>query len=380
MRRNRIGLYSAGLSAYWDQFEGLKERLIGYNRFIEGKLSAFGEVKNFGLVDDPDIARRAGEYFNAEQVDIIFLHAATYFTASCVLPVSQICHAPVVALNLQPAAQMAYDKTGTGEWLAQCVGCPLPEAANAFERAGLPFRFVNGLLGLDESPAIAASDERTSHMPSAKRAWREIEGWARAAGVKAALSNARFGFLGGYYTGMLDMYSDFTRLSADLGIHIEIIEMCDLDARLKRVTDAQVAEKRREIAAFFEISGDSPADPIARAPTEEQLDWSARVAVAQAQLVRDLRLDALSYYYHGADNNEYEKLQGGFIVGHSLLTANGVPCAGEGDIKTCVAMKIADLLETGGSYAEIIAMDYLSETMILGHDGPFHISIADGKP
>jgi L-arabinose isomerase len=380
MRKARIGLYSAGLKAYWDQFEGLKDRLLTYNAFIEKRLAAFGEVHNFGIVDDPAAARAAGEFMNAHNVDIIFLHSATYFTSSCVLPVSQICKAPVVVLNLQPAPRMNYDRTGTGEWLAQCVGCSVPETSNAFERAGIPFRCVNGLLGLTETPAGAAADEKTSGMDSAVRAWREIESWARAAGVVAAMKNARFGFLGGNYTGMLDMYSDFTLLSAKLGIHVELLEMCDLAARLRRVTDAEIQAMRERIAAFFEISGDSPADPIAKRPTEEQLDWSAKVAVAQQRLADDFALDALTYYYHGAEGNEYEQIQGGFIVGHSLLTAKGVPCAGEGDMKTCAAMKISDLLGVGGSFSEIVAMDYLSNTMLLGHDGPFHISIADGKP
>lgn len=379
-KKARIGLYSAGLHAYWDQFAGLRERLLGYNAFIAEKLAAFGEAFNFGLVDTETAGREAGEYFNTHNVDIVFAHSATYFTSSCVLPVHQLCKAPTVWLNLQPTAQMNYPVTGTGEWLAHCVGCAVPEAANAFERAGIPFRVVNGLLGLEETPAISRADEVTARTPQAVRAWKEIGEWARAAQVKRALAHARFGFLGNNYSGMLDMYSDFTMLQAQLGLHVEILEMCDLDAELKKVTDAEVAEKRREVERFFTISGDSPSDPIARKPTEEQLDWACRVAAAQARLVRTKELDALSYYYHGADGNAYEKLQSGFIVGHSLLTAQGVPCAGEGDLKTNAAMKICDILGTGGSFTEIVAMDYVTNTMLLGHDGPFHISISDGMP
>ena len=292
----------------------------------------------------------------------------------------QICKAPAVWLNLQPTPQMNYAKTGTGEWLAHCVGCPVPEASNAFERAGIPFHVVNGLLGLEKTPEISVTDEVTAHMPQAQKAWAEILEWARAAQVKRAMAHARFGFLGNNYSGMLDMYSDFTMLQAQLGLHVELLEMCDLDSQLNKVTDAEVAEKRAEVERFFTISGDSPSDPIAKKPTEEQLDWACRVAAAQERLVKARRLDGLSYYYHGADGNHYEELQGGFIVGHSLLTAKGVPCAGEGDLKTNVAMKICDLLGTGGSFTEIVAMDYLTNTMLLGHDGPFHISISDGKP
>ena len=380
MLKARIGLYSAGLNTYWAQFAGLKDRLLGYNSFIAERLSQVGEVYNFGLVDDETAGRQAGEYFNAHNVDIIFAHSATYCTSSTVLPVHQICKAPAVWLNLQPTPQMNYAKTGTGEWLAHCVGCPVPEASNAFERAGIPFHVVNGLLGLEKTPEISVTDEVTAHMPQAQKAWAEILEWARAAQVKRAMAHARFGFLGNNYSGMLDMYSDFTMLQAQLGLHVELLEMCDLDSQLNKVTDAEVAEKRAEVERFFTISGDSPSDPIAKKPTEEQLDWACRVAAAQERLVKARRLDGLSYYYHGADGNHYEELQGGFIVGHSLLTAKGVPCAGEGDLKTNVAMKICDLLGTGGSFTEIVAMDYLTNTMLLGHDGPFHISISDGKP
>ncbi len=380
MLKARIGLYSAGLNTYWAQFAGLKDRLLGYNSFIAERLSQVGEVYNFGLVDDETAGRQAGEYFNAHNVDIIFAHSATYFTSSTVLPVHQICKAPAVWLNLQPTPQMNYAKTGTGEWLAHCVGCPVPEASNAFERAGIPFHVVNGLLGLEKTPEISVTDEVTAHMPQAQKAWAEILEWARAAQVKRAMAHARFGFLGNNYSGMLDMYSDFTMLQAQLGLHVELLEMCDLDSQLNKVTDAEVAEKRAEVERFFTISGDSPSDPIAKKPTEEQLDWPCRVAAAQERLVKARRLDSLSYYYHGADGNHYEELQGGFIVGHSLLTAKGVPCAGEGDLKTNVAMKICDLLGAGGSFTEIVAMDYLTNTMLLGHDGPFHISISDGKP
>lgn len=378
--RARIGLYTAGLDTYWPQFEGLRERLLGYGAFIEEKLSQHGDVFNFGLVDNATKGREAGEWMAAHNVDIVFCHAATYFASASVLPVHQICTAPVVVLNLQPGAHMNYAKTTTREWLAYCVGCPVPEISNAFDRAGIPCHIVNGLLGLSEAPAGALADEVTSHRPEAIKAWKTISEWARAAGVKRMLRHARFGFLGNNYNGMLDMYSDFAMLQAQTGIHVEILEMCDLKRSLGRVSEAEVKEKRRQMDLFFRIEGDSPSDPIARKPSEEQLDWSARVAVAQQHMVDEYALDSISYYYHGADGNEYEQLQSGFIVGHSLLTAAGIPCAGEGDIKTAIAMKICDSLDVGGSFCEIVAMDYDVGSIILGHDGPFHIKISDGKP
>ncbi|MDP4152017.1 MAG: L-fucose/L-arabinose isomerase family protein [Bacillota bacterium] len=378
-KKARIGLYTVGLKAYWAQFDGLHDRLVGYGKFIEQRLCEAGEVYNFGLVDDEEAGRRAGEWFNIHNVDIIFCHCATYCTSASVLPVHQICKAPSVILNLQPAPEMNYGKTSTGEWLAHCNACAVPELSNAFNRAHIPCRIVNGLLGLSETPSISAADEVTNERNESISAWNEILEWAKAAGVCRSLKHSRFGFLGGNYSGMLDMYSDFTLMQSSLGMHVELLEMCDLDKYLRNITDKEAEQKKKEIESFFMISGDSPSDPIAKRPSEEQLDWSSRVAAAQEKLVREYDLDALSYYYHGNDNY-YEKVQSGFIVGHSLLTAAGIPCSGEGDMKTTVSMKICDILNTGGSFSEIVAADYNRGTIILGHDGPFHIALSDGKP
>ncbi|GAA3404735.1 L-fucose/L-arabinose isomerase family protein [Paenibacillus hodogayensis] len=380
VKRPRIGLYSVGLRAYWEQFPGLRERLSEYGRFIEKQMSAWGDVRHYGLVDTEEEGRRAGEWFNGQNVDLVFCHAATYSTSSTVLPVHQRCKAPAVFLNLQPTARIDYDRTTTGEWLAHCGACPVPEFANAFNRAGIPFRVVNGLLGLDYTPEASLTNETTHERPEAERSWREIKQWIAAASVRRTLYGSRFGFLGNTYGGMLDMYSDFTMVQAQTGLQVVVLEMCDLDRLLKDVTEREAKAKLDDIRDMFRISDDSPADKIAREPTDEQLAWSCKVAAAQEKLVREYDLDALAYYYHGAPGGVYEKLQSGFIVGHSLLLARGIPCAGEGDLKTAVGMKICDILGKGGSFSEFVVVDYDDETIVLGHDGPFHIAIAEGKP
>ena len=380
-KKPRIGVYCMGLKHYWGQFPGLRERMIEYGEFISKKVESFGaDVYFFGLVDCEQTGNEAGEYFNKNGVDLILAHSATYVTSASVLPVHQICTAPTVILNLQPTAKINYAKTTTGEWLAHCGACPVPEIANAFHRAGINYRVVNGLLGLDYTPAISLTNEVTNDRPEAIRAWKQIEEWVLAARVKRNLQGARFGFLGNTYSGMLDMYSDFTMFQGQTGAHLQVLEMCDLDRHLQTVTEEEIAEKRREIEEFFVISDDVAADPLAQKPTDEQLNWSAKVAVAQEKLVKEFDLDALTYYYHGAPGNHYEDVQGGFIVGHSLLTAAGIPCAGEGDLKTCLAMKICDIVEKGGSFCEIVVTDYEDGTILLGHDGPFHLKIAKGKP
>jgi len=194
------------------------------------------------------------------------------------------------------------------------------------------------------------------------------------------LHNARIGFLGHPYAGMLDMYSDFTQHQAQLGTHIEVLEMCDLERRVSAVTEAEVAGKAEETRRIFEIAKDSPADPLAKKPTPKEMDWACRVAVGLDRLAEDFNLDGLAYYYRGLAGNLYERLGAGLILGCSLLTARGIPCSGEADLKNCQAMQIMDLLGAGGSFTEIYAMDFREGFMLMGHDGPFHLGIAEGRP
>lgn len=352
-RPARIGLFAIGLEAYWPQFPGLKERLEGYLRGVEQHLSSSGDtVISAGLVDTAPRAAEAGALLAASDLDIIFCHAATYATSSQVLPVVQRARAPVVVLNLQPSARLDYEKCDTGEWLANCSACCVPEIANAFSRARIPFQVVSGMLSGD--PDVS----------------REIDEWRAAARAWRALRTARLGFLGHTYPGMLDMYSDFTLISAQTGAHVEVLEMCDL-GRCLRESPPEEAQAVLNLARETFILENCP---------EEDLEWAARVAAALERLARQFDLDGLAYYYRGLGGNEYERLAAGMILGNSLLTARGVPASGEGDLKNCVAMKILDALGAGGAFTEIYAMDFVERFVLVGHDGPGHLALCSRKP
>lgn len=369
MQRPKIGIFGIGLQAYWAQFPELKEKLQGYQREIEQRLSSKVEVVSAGLVDSAPAAVAAGETFRGANVSLVFCYVGTYATSSQVLPAVQIPNIPVVILNLQPLAALDYERTDTARWLEACCACCVPEISCAFARSGIDFHVVTGMLR-----------EEVDCAEPAREAWAEILEWCEAAAVAHQLSRSRIGFLGHTYPGMLDMYSDLTQHHAQLGSHVEVLEMCDLKHHVDRVTDYEVRQKRAEVEDFFEISGDSPSDPLARKPDNESLDWGCRVAVGLDKLVEENRLDGLTYYYRGRDGNEYEQLGAGVILGCSLLTGRGIPCSGEGDLKNCQAMKIMDLLGAGGSYTELYAMDFREKFILMGHDGPFHIRIAEGKP
>jgi len=357
----KIGLFGIGLDAYWPQFAGLKERLEGYLERVRQKLEVPGvEVVSLGLIDTPEKAADAGHAFRRADVDLIFLHVTTYALSSTVLPVVRRARVPVIVLNLQPTPAIDYaefnrmgDRTRmTGEWLAYCSSCPVPEIASVFRRAGVPFQQVTGML--EDDPAC----------------WNEVADWVRAAQVAHVLEHNRLGVMGHYYGGMLDIYSDLTQQVAHFGGHIEIVEVDEL-ARLRgEVARDEVPARVALFREAFEIRGDCP---------ESELERSAITSVALDRLVERHRLGSLAYYHMGVGNPANEDAISSIILGNSLLTARGIPVAGEMEIKNVQAMKILDSFGAGGSFTEFYSLDYQEDIVLMGHDGPGHIAIAEGK-
>ena len=354
----KIGLFGIGLETYWGQFPGLKDRLDGYLQQVADKIGAIHPwavnptpVVNLGLVDTPEKAFEAGRRFRREDVDIIFLYVTTYALSSTVLPVVQRAGVPVIILNLSPEASIDYaafnsmeDRTRmTGEWLAYCSACPVPEIANVFKRAGIRFHQVTGMLEGD--PVVDSA----------------LTEWVEAARVKAMMAYNRMGCMGHYYSGMLDIYTDLTTQYAQFGGHIEILEVDELRALREGVTETEVSERVRLFYEAFDVQADCP---------DEELERAARTSVALDRLVERHQLGSMAYYYKGDD---------AIILGTSLLTARGIPVAGEYEIKNAQAMKIMDGFGAGGSFTEYYAMDFAADVVLMGHDGPGHIAIAEGK-
>jgi L-arabinose isomerase len=356
----RVGLCGIGLDAYWPQFSGLKARLEGYVAEVAARLERPGvAVVNLGLIDTPQRSNEAGRRCRREDIDVLFLYVTTYALSNTVLPLVQRAGVPVVVLNLQPEAAIDYkafnrlkDRTAmTGEWLAFCSACPVPEIANVLARARISFHQVTGVL----------NDQQT---------WTEIEEWLASARVRATLAASRLGLMGHYYSGMLDIMTDVTLVSIVFGTHVEIVEVDELSALAAAVDDEQIARRAGEFQSAFDVQPDCSPEELRRA---------ARTSVALDEFVAKHDLNALAYYYMGSGNAANEDTMSSIILGTSLLTARHIPVAGEYEVKNVLAMKIMDALGAGGSFTEYYATDFNDDLVLMGHDGPGHIAIAEGR-
>jgi len=357
----KIGLFGIGLDAYWPQFKGLKERLEGYLEEVSIKLESFGAgIVNLGLIDNPVSAMEAGHKFRQADVDIIFLHVTTYALSSTVLPVVQRAKVPVIILNLSPQKAIDYkffnklnDRTKmTGEWLANVSACPVPEIANVFLRSGIKFHQITGVLHDDAE------------------VWNEVKEWIGAASVANKLAYNRLGCMGHYYGGMLDVYTDLTLLLASFGGHIEMLEVDELAELRRNVTTGEISDRVKLFRNEFDID---------KKCSEADLQQAARTSVALDKMVKKHGLGSMAYFYSGNGVQENEDAISSIILANSLLTSRGIPVAGEYEIKNVQAMKIMDLFGAGGSFTEFYALDFKDDVVLMGHDGPGHLAIAEGK-
>lgn len=356
----KIGLFGIGLNTYWSQFDGLLDKLKSFHQRINDHLKDTGnEIFDAGIIDNPDKAIEAAGFFQKNQVSLIFLNVSTYALSHNVLPLIQRVNCPVIVLTLQPSEAIDYNKFNsigdrgkmTGEWLSWCQSCVTPELASVFNRAGIKYHLLTGYLDQDF-------------------VWNEINEWIEVCSVLEVLKNNRIGVLGHYYNGMLDVYSDITMLAATFGGHFELLEFGCLKNFRDQVSVDEVKSKIEQFTDWFSVSNDC---------STEDLEQAALSSIALDRLVEKFRLGALAYYYEGEGDPDYGKVVTTLIPGMTLLTGRNIPVAGECEIKNVIAMKIMDSFNSGGSFSEFYALDFNDEIILMGHDGPAHFKIAEGK-
>jgi L-arabinose isomerase len=360
----RIGVFGVGYYKYWSQFEGLLDDLKNKQAAFIHKIESgsHAEIVDFGLIDDVEKAYALVPKLNAANLDLLFCDMLTYATSSTFGAVIRSINIPIVLVALQPDKAMDYSRASTYLQLYNDDICSLPEFAGVAARMGkkIPEMIIGTLF--DDPQADA-----------------EIEEYCRIAAVLHDLKTARIGHIGHPIEAMLDMHSDSTMLTAHFGAHIVQCEAHEIVTQYIDSTSEEVEPVKDKILAFFDTP-DPVSDPISEKLRGSDLETAARVTVALEKFIDNKKLDGLAYYYEGPPNSETQTVMSNLIVGNSLLTGAGFPMCGESDLKTCFAMLIMERLGIGGSFAEFHPVDFKEGFVLVGHDGPHNVAIAQGKP
>ncbi|WP_306550685.1 L-fucose/L-arabinose isomerase family protein [Daejeonella sp.] len=359
----RIGVFGVGYYKYWSQFEGLLDALKAKQDVFLKKLEIHEvEVIDFGIVDNVKSAYDLVPVLKAANLDLIFCDMLTYATSSTFGTIIRSIDVPIVMVALQPDKAMDYAKASTYMQLYNDDICSLPEFAGVAVRMGkkVPEMIIGTL-----------HDDPQSDL--------EIEEYCRIAKVLHDVKTVRIGHIGHPIEAMLDMHTDATMITAHFGAHVIQCEAHEIVSQYDKVSDSELIAARERILDFFDTP-DPVSDPISEKLKEEDLLTAAKVTVALEKFVDEKQLDGLAYYYEAEDNSNTRLVMSNLTVGNSLLTGSGFPMCGESDLKTCLAMLIMDRLDIGGSFAEFHPVDFIDDFVLVGHDGPHNVAIAEGRP
>lgn len=359
----RVGLLAVGHHTYWPQFAGLLDEMHRKIGVLSARLQAqVVDVENFGLADNAQSAWAALPKVKGTDMDLLFVDMATYATSSTFGVICREVNVPIVLVALQPRDAMDYPNGTTQMQLCNDDFCSVPEFTGVAVRFGKPVPHV--ILG---------------HENNDPQADAELARWCGIAKVLHSLRKGRVGLMGHVLESMYDMHADPCAVTAAFGCHVPLLEPHDLLRHYQAADPATIEAKRKLIRDFFDTP-DPGSDPITEKLTDTDLETAAKAAVALDGLIAEKDLTGLAYYYEADPGSEMRTLMTNLIVGNSLLTGGGFPMCGEFDIKNCLAMLIFDRLGIGGSFAEFHPVDFAQDTVLVGHDGPHHINIADGKP
>ena len=363
MKKAKIAIVTLGHYIYFEQFEGLKEELMLKSEEFQEYFNADTcDVVNIGYIDRVDEAFDAVSKLKKQDADILFIILSTYVPSAVCAQFARYIDIPQILVAIQPLDHLDYLHTTTYMQLVNDDVCAMPEIAGVYER-----------MGKKTPPCIVASSVQR------ERIKKEVDEWVSAVTAIAGFKYETIGYLGHTYEGMYDMHTDPTAFTAAFGSHVKMIEMCELYRLSKDVSSEEICQKINEIKDIFEIC-DPSIDPLTDYVKDDDLEYSARQSVALDKLVKNNKLTALAYYYKSEAQNPYEQLAANLIIGNTLLTSSGIPLAGEADLKTAAAMLIMKNIGGGGSFAEIHPFDIESDVVLIGHDGPHNIQIAEGKP
>lgn len=362
-RTARIGVFAVVHEVYFTQFEGLEETLHSYHADFVKMVEKNGvEVVDFGFVGNSMEGYKTAEEIRKSGIDLLMCNMITYATSSVFAPIIRDCSIPMVLVALQPRNAMDYTKANTRMQLENDNICSVPEFTGVAIRLGK--KIADVIIGTLYNDSEAEA---------------EINKWCDIAMVLHSLKGARMGLMGHTMEAMYDMHTDPTAVSAAFGLHVPLLEIDDVIEVYNTVTEEEIEEKIKVIDAEFDMP-EPVSDPITSKLTDADKHQAAKSAAALDKFIEKYNLTGLAYYYEGGEDSLHRKVATTFIVGNSILNAEGVPMCGEYDIKTCIAMLIMDRLNIGGSFAEFHPFDFDEDFILVGHDGPHHIAIADGKP
>ena len=349
--RPKIGLLPTGHNYYWNQFPRLKDLGLGMYHHLLRILEREADIFAPDLVDNPEDARQAGELFKREEVDMILVFPFGYTPSMNIIPAVADLTVPIRLLNAHEDRSYDYATADTTQYLHHEGVCCIPEFAGALTCLNKSFRVRTGYL---DDPRLR----------------QELVDDFRGAAAARFFKRMNVGLIGQVYTGMADMPIDEHRLLKATGRLLVRPEVEEIENAYHRVTDAQLEVMYEQFRQMYNVD---------ETVTNDHLHFSAKAAVAYEEIITKYDIYAFGFYWWGERELVTQlRAQAGLAI--SQLATLGRPGVTEGDVKSAMAVKILDLLGGGGIFVEFFSMDFDENFLLMGHDGPANVNLANGRP
>jgi L-arabinose isomerase len=349
--RPKIGLLPTGHFYYWPQFPELKDMgLKMYSRLL-GVLKDLAQIVAPDLVDTAEKSRQAGELFKKEVVDMVLIYPLGYTPSMNVVPAVKDLDVPIRILNAHEDKTYDYTSADTTIYLHHEGVCCVPEYSGAIVNLGKKFRVRTGFF----------DDPRLKN---------ELKADFTGAAAARFFKNMNVGLIGEVYTHMSDMPVDEHRLLRATGRMLKQPEVEEIENAFHRVKEKQLEDMYRQFRTLYDVD---------KTVSNEHMKFSAQAAIAYEEVITRHDIFAFGYYWWG-ERELVTQLRAQSNLAVSRLAALGRPGVTEGDVKSAMAMKIMDLFGAGGMFVEFFSMDFEEGFILMGHDGPSNINMAEGKP
>lgn len=367
--KGKVGVLVVGQNDCWlhnpDSKNFLLENADGFEEFLNNqKVDVITYTTSDGtqMCDSSETSYDAGVFFKTMDVDLLFLFITAYIVPGRFLQGLLVCNAPVVVVGYQLDKDLS--TINISDVQTYGGGCGIPEIVNAMTRC-------------KKAPIGVVFGEYYGGKKFAPQFEKDISEWCRVSNCLRSYKGAIFGYLGHSMEGMLNINFDPTNFTRVFGIHIKMIEMCQLSASIDTTTLEEEKEKVMQICQKLDVS-DKSCDSGEHFLNQTELAWAAKCSVGLDALIKEHNLSGMAYYYKGL-HNRYESIALNLLVGRLLLQSQNYPIAYKADMKTCIAMFTTTSLGNTGVFADFNSICFSSNELLIRCEGLYNMRICDAK-
>ena len=354
----KIGLFAGGIEQYWTEagMQELPSVLDADAKKLAADLGDEFDVVYPGLVGNVEASRSVGQIFRRENVDMVLMYHATYVDDAMTIAMMEEIGDIFSVLFHSQGFRSFLDIENLVDAGRSWGNNSAVQISGSLKRVkpDWKFGFVFGALG-DSAPLD------------------QIRQYARAARAVKNLKGKRVGVLPHRCIGvpMYDTYPDEAKMMGQTGIEIDFLYIIQLVREMERVSDDDCEELARQLFNDCEVVE----------PPREEVELSARLALALERLVAEKEIDALAIDFSGG----MIPLSGAMpCVGMSRLIDKGVVVSSEGDLAVSVGgLLMRDIEEKPVHFWEHLAFDEEKNWVLGGHEGGsagFNMAKSGTKP